>query len=58
MKEADVKRHPWNQSFDWKIPPRPYRALTDEQAEQFDSEGFVVLPDVSAGEVSDQAAWR
>ena len=40
------KRHPWNRSFEWKIPSGPYRALTQEQADQFDRDGFVVLPDV------------
>ena len=43
---TEVKRHPWNQSFEWKIPPGPYRALTTAQAEQFDRDGFVVLPDI------------
>ena len=43
---TEDKRHPWNQSFEWKIPPGPYRALTAAQAEQFDRDGFVVLPDI------------
>ena len=43
---SDIKRHPWNQEFEWKIPAGPYRALTQEQADQFDCDGFVVLPNV------------
>ena len=46
MAGAQVKNHPWNQSFAWKIPPGPYRALTAEQAAQFDRDGFTVLPNV------------
>lgn len=42
----DIERHPWNQEFEWKIPSGPYRALTQEQADQFDHNGFVVLPNV------------
>jgi ectoine hydroxylase-related dioxygenase (phytanoyl-CoA dioxygenase family) len=43
---TDIKRHPWNQDFKWAIPAGPYRGLTQDQAEQFDRDGFVVLPDV------------
>ena len=43
---AQVKNHPWNRSFAWKTPPGPYRALTAEQAGQFDRDGFIVLPNV------------
>ena len=50
---TDIKRHPWNQSFEWKIPSGPYRALTQKQADRFDRVGFVVLPDVfDAGTVA------
>lgn len=53
MTEAttDVQRHTWNTSFEWRIPAGPYRALTDEQARQFDRDGFVVLPNVIDAEV-------
>ncbi|MBM3661257.1 MAG: phytanoyl-CoA dioxygenase family protein, partial [Actinobacteria bacterium] len=38
--------HPWNDGFAW-IPRRgPFRVLTPAQAEQFDRDGFVVVPDV------------
>ena len=43
---AEVKNHPWNRSFAWNTPPGPYRALTAEQAGQFDRDGFIVLPNV------------
>jgi ectoine hydroxylase-related dioxygenase (phytanoyl-CoA dioxygenase family) len=43
---TDLKRHPWNQTFEWSIPSGPYRAITQEQADQFDRDGFVVLPDI------------
>ena len=46
MDGAQVKNHPWNRSFAWKIPPGPYRALTAEQAAQFDRDGFTVLANV------------
>jgi ectoine hydroxylase-related dioxygenase (phytanoyl-CoA dioxygenase family) len=40
---ADVRLHPWNLSFSWETPRGPFRALTTEQVEQFDREGYVVL---------------
>ena len=45
--ETSFELHPWHdQSFTWAVPPGPYRALTDDQAGQFDVDGFVVLEDV------------
>ena len=41
-----ITTHPWNTSFQWEMPPGPYRALTDEQAAHFDEQGYVVLEDV------------
>ncbi|MEY2467716.1 MAG: hypothetical protein QOF21_414 [Actinomycetota bacterium] len=38
--------HPWNVDFKWVDSFGPYRALTDAQAEQFDGDGYVVVPDV------------
>ncbi len=38
--------HPWNTGFTWTAPAGPFRVLTDDQASQFDRDGFVVLPDV------------
>lgn len=41
-----LELHPWNRDFTWRTPSGPYRALSDEQAAQFDEQGFVVLEDV------------
>jgi len=43
---SHITTHPWNTSFQWEMPPGPYRALTDEQAAHFDEQGYVVLEDV------------
>ncbi len=43
---ADVELHPWNTGFVWTDHCGPFRWLTTEQAEQFDSVGFIVLDDV------------
>ena len=45
---ADLIRHPWNRDFDWVTSPPPHAWLTDDQVEQFDSDGFVVVPEVFA----------
>lgn len=44
--QQTLDRHPWNRDFEWRTPAGPYRALTGEQARQFDEQGFVVLEDV------------
>jgi len=46
VQSSTVERHPWNDGFSWWTPDGPHRALTDEQARQFDVDGFVVLDDV------------
>jgi phytanoyl-CoA hydroxylase len=43
---GDLERHPWNQGFRWRSPAPPFRGLTEAQAAQFDTDGFVVLDDV------------
>jgi len=43
---TDLARHPWNHGFSWAVSPPPYRQLTAEQVEQFDRDGFVVVPGV------------
>ena len=43
---TDVELHPWNRDFTWERHTGPFQVLTEEQAEQFDREGFVVLRDV------------
>lgn len=42
---AEVRRHPWNTEFEWRDHWGPFRAITDEQARQFDEQGFFVLED-------------
>ncbi len=50
---TDPELHPWNHGFSWHDHDGPFRVLTDEQAAQFDRDGFVVLPDVfSAAELA------
>jgi ectoine hydroxylase-related dioxygenase (phytanoyl-CoA dioxygenase family) len=44
--QQTLERHPWNTDFTWRTPAGPHRALTDDQARQFDEQGFVVLEDV------------
>jgi phytanoyl-CoA hydroxylase len=41
-----VRLHPWNTGFEWESPTGPFTTLTDEQAAQFDRDGFVVLEHV------------
>jgi ectoine hydroxylase-related dioxygenase (phytanoyl-CoA dioxygenase family) len=43
---AEPERHPWNRSFAWESHGGPFEMLRADQAEQFDRDGFVVLPDV------------
>ena len=40
-----LERHPWNVDFAWQPCRGPFRRLSTEQAEQFDSLGFVVIED-------------
>ena len=46
LSEQEMRKHPWNHDFTWRIPAGPYRALSDAEAKQFDEDGFVVLQDV------------
>ena len=46
MVDAALELHPWNRDFTWTDRTGPFRRLTGEQVEQFDRDGFVVLPDV------------
>jgi len=41
-----IATHPWNRSFTWETHTGPFDVLRPAQAEQFDRDGFVVLPDV------------
>ena len=46
MVDAALELHPWNCDFTWTDRTGPFRRLTVEQVEQFDRDGFVVLPEV------------
>ncbi|HEX5945037.1 MAG TPA: phytanoyl-CoA dioxygenase family protein [Acidimicrobiales bacterium] len=45
--------HPWNTDFTWQTPGGPFRVLDDEQAAQFDRDGYVVLDGVLDAEALD-----
>jgi len=38
-----LERHPWNVEFRWRSLRGPFRRLTEDQAEQFDELGFVMV---------------
>lgn len=40
-----MQPHPWNTEFSWNDHHGPYRRLTAEQAREFDTDGFFVLPE-------------
>jgi len=40
--------HPWNTGFSWEPRRGPFRRVTDEQAAQFDRDGYVILEDLVA----------
>jgi len=42
--------HPWNTGFSWTDCHGPFRALSADQAAQFNRDGYVVLEDVFAAE--------
>jgi phytanoyl-CoA hydroxylase len=48
---TDLELHPWNAGFEWQAPTGPFQVLTPAQAEQFDRDGFVVLPDLFGPDV-------
>src|SRR5215470_7384565 len=43
---AGAELHPWNRNFHWQTPAGPFRVLTEEQAPQFDRDGYVGLEKV------------
>ena len=45
-----VELHSWNRGFAWRGHHQPLRKLTPEQAERFDTDGFLVLHDVFDGD--------
>jgi len=44
--EAALERHQWNTAFTWQDRQGPFRRVTEDQAAQFDREGYVVIEDV------------
>ena len=44
--EAALERHHWNTSFTWEDREGPFRRVTDDQAAQFDRDGYVVIEDL------------
>ena len=44
--EAALERHEWNTSFTWQDREGPFRRVTDDQAAQFDRDGYVVIEDL------------
>jgi phytanoyl-CoA hydroxylase len=47
---AGATRHPWNVDFAWVDRSGPFTYLSDAQVQQFDADGFVVVPDVFSTE--------
>ena len=43
---ATVRPHPLNGGFTWEDRSGPFTTLSADQVEQFDAQGFVVVPDV------------
>jgi ectoine hydroxylase-related dioxygenase (phytanoyl-CoA dioxygenase family) len=41
--------HPWNEGFTWIDHHGPFTTVTDEQAKQFDTDGFFVVEDAFDG---------
>ena len=37
--------HPWNDTFEWRMPAGPYRRITAQQAQSYDERGFFLLED-------------
>src|SRR5262245_49724903 len=41
-----MERHPWNTAFEWADHTGPTRRLTANEVDQFDAQGYVVVPDL------------
>src|SRR5438105_7949917 len=51
---GDPELHPWNRGFAWRSAQGPFRALSAQQAEQFDRLGYVVLERVFDADAVEQ----
>jgi ectoine hydroxylase-related dioxygenase (phytanoyl-CoA dioxygenase family) len=43
---VEVQRHPWNTDFRWEDHSGPFVHLSEEQVAQFDTTGYLVVPDL------------
>jgi ectoine hydroxylase-related dioxygenase (phytanoyl-CoA dioxygenase family) len=50
-----IERHRWNTDFTWRDHDGPFRVITEQQAAQFDRDGFFVMEDVFARDVVERA---
>jgi len=41
-----MRAHPWNQHFEWRDHDGPFATLSPDQVAHFDTEGFVVVPEL------------
>src|SRR4029079_14029163 len=48
---STVALHPWNTDFTWDDRVGPFSTLSAEQVAQFDTLGFVVVPDLLDGDL-------
>jgi ectoine hydroxylase-related dioxygenase (phytanoyl-CoA dioxygenase family) len=46
MTTDTMKLHPWNEQFQWTMPPAAPRTLSTAQVRQFDELGFIVLEEL------------
>jgi ectoine hydroxylase-related dioxygenase (phytanoyl-CoA dioxygenase family) len=46
MTTDTIERHPWNEGFQWTMPPTAPRTLSAAQVQQFDELGYVVLDEL------------
>jgi len=37
--------HPENKDFSWSIPEGPYKFLSNKQAQQFNTDGYLIIKD-------------
>ena len=58
MNNPTVTAHRWNQDFVWRSVTGSPCALTSEQTDAFNKEGFFVIEDLLAIEAETEAALR
>jgi phytanoyl-CoA hydroxylase len=42
---SEIRRHPWNQSFEWAPVTGPFRRISQEQARSYNERGYFVFED-------------